>query len=74
MSRNLKLFKNALTAKGYTLVNAFWQPIGGNVEMIGREGGWVVEYTCDGDLSDLILEYSADEVLKDIERLEKYAG
>ncbi|MCI3922451.1 hypothetical protein MO973_19650 [Paenibacillus sp. TRM 82003] len=73
MSRNHKRFEKELAAKGYTMVNAFWQPIGGNVEMMGREGGWVVEFNVD-DLRDYVFGYSAEEVLANIGKLEMNAG
>lgn len=59
MSRQREKIRKAAEAKGYSLVSADWQPIGQQVEMAGREGGWTVEAEPD----ELAVGYSADDVV-----------
>ncbi|WP_309119190.1 hypothetical protein [Paenibacillus sp.] len=72
-SRNHKRFEKELAAKGYTITNAHWQPFGGNVEMIGREGGWGVKWNA-GEFREYVFGYSAEVVLSNIDKLGMNAG
>lgn len=42
MSRNEKRIRDALAAIGHAPSSVRWEPVGKQMEMCGREGGWIV--------------------------------
>lgn len=69
MNRNQKRIEKSLIEKGHKMVKALWEPVGGNVEMIGREGGWTVEIDGSPFANDYIFGYSVNEVIENINKL-----
>ena len=71
MSRNKLKIIQAVEEKGYTVGYIDYRPLGGNVEMIGREGGWTVRVDDGEDLVDYVLGYTVQDVLEGIKGLPK---
>ena len=78
MSKNTDKISKALSAKGYALKRADWDPIGGAPIMCGPSGGWYIEYATKKDVvengfddayEDVILSYSTAEALEEIAKL-----
>jgi hypothetical protein len=68
--RNKRKIEKALETKGYKLMDAIWEPVGGNIEMVGRSGGWTIIYKELGEeLLDHIFGYSIGEVFEYIDKL-----
>lgn len=56
--------RKAADKRGLKIAYMEWTPIGGMVEMSGRDGGWYVEFDPEGHA----LGYNADDVVDWIER------
>jgi len=66
MGRAESKIRKAIAAKGYTVDWITWDPVGSNVEMMGRDGGWSV---CLNESCDVLLGYNAGEIIQQIESL-----
>lgn len=51
----------AAEAKGWRVTMLQWEPVGGMIEMSGREGGWTVYGERDEDETDHALGYHYEE-------------
>jgi hypothetical protein len=66
MSRNKQKIKKLVEEKGYEVEYIEWSPLGGNVEMQGPEGGWVIELWRDDVGHQYIPAMNMQQVLEQI--------
>lgn len=74
MSKNKHVITKAVEDKGYSVGYLQYEPIGGNVEMIGREGGWVVRVDQGEELIDYLHGYNISGILGKISELSPCIG
>lgn len=62
MSVQRRKIEAAVKAQGYVIESIEWQPIGGMVEKMGRDGGWTV-FASNGTREVMACGYNADDVV-----------